>query len=201
MRGRVFLAVAVIAAALAIPAAALAGARASAAGTGMRLSSPAFRNGGTIPSHYTCKGADVSPPLRFSGVPGSARSLAVEVIDLTAHGFTHWTIWNLSPHLRGLATKQVPAGARQGVNDFGTTGYGGPCPPAGKAHHYQFTLFALRRPLPLSNGSSPAAFRAEVRRLAFAHATLLGLFGVGGRHPRSGHHHHHHRRRQPAFTG
>jgi Raf kinase inhibitor-like YbhB/YbcL family protein len=144
----------------------------------LRLTSPAFRSGATIPARFTCSGADHSPPLSFAGVPRAAKALAVTVVDLSAHGFTHWTVWNLSPRLRGLPAGHVPAGAGQGANDFGTGGYGGPCPPRGqKPHHYVFTLFALKRRLPLASGAPPQAVKADIASAKLASASMLGLFG------------------------
>jgi Raf kinase inhibitor-like YbhB/YbcL family protein len=166
-----------IACALAISAgSALAAGRAAAARTHMTLTSPAFRYGQRVPPLYTCKGADVSPPLRFGGVPQAAKGLALSIIDTTAHGFTHWTIWNLSPRLRSLSAGHVPADAHQGMNSFGHVGYGGPCPPAGPAHRYVVTLYALNSSLPLNSGSSPRAFLAAVAHAKIATAQLVGFF-------------------------
>lgn len=150
-------------------------------GSAMHVMSPSFRNGQTIPARYTCSGRDISPPLRFGGVPARAQALALTLIDRTAHGFTHWTVWNISPRIRGLAAGRVPQGSRQGANDFGRFGYGGPCPPVGqKPHHYVLTLYALDRRLPLSNGAPPEAAEADIRAAALGHATLLGRFGRSG---------------------
>ena len=108
------------------------------------VSSPAFRAGGSIPTRFTCQGQDVSPPLRFSGVPSAAGELELVMRDPDAPGgnFIHWQLTGIPPTTRELATGQIPAGAKPGHNDFGTTGYGGPCPPAGHAHHYLITVTA-----------------------------------------------------------
>jgi Raf kinase inhibitor-like YbhB/YbcL family protein len=113
------------------------------AATRFTLTSPAFRSGRMIPRRYTCDGADVSPPLRWSNPPADTRSLAILVIDLDAHGFRHWLGWGLPPARRALATGQHPP--HQGINGFGRRGYGGPCPPTGR-HRYQFSLYALDAP-------------------------------------------------------
>jgi len=109
------------------------------------LTSPAFRSGGTIPKRFTCDGADLSPPLRWSKPPAGTRSLAISVIDLDAHGFLHWLGWGLSPARRQLAAGEHPP--HQAINGFGRRGYGGPCPPPGPHHHYQFSLYALNAPV------------------------------------------------------
>lgn len=130
--------------------------RVGAAPASITLSSPAFAPGATIPSTYTCNGRDVSPPLRWSGVPGGTRELALELIDPDAPGgpFLHWALARISPTVRSLAAgESVPPGAVAGTNGFGKAGYGGPCPPAGaKPHQYVFVLLALRSPSGLSRG-------------------------------------------------
>ena len=118
-----------------------------------RLTSPAFRSGAAIPKRFTCDGADVSPPLRWTAPPRRTRSLALVLEDTsTAPPFTHWLAWGLAPRVRGL----VPAArlTLQGLNDFGRLGYGGPCPPSGAKHRYVFRLYALRKPLKLAAGAS-----------------------------------------------
>jgi Raf kinase inhibitor-like YbhB/YbcL family protein len=108
------------------------------------LESSAFEHGGTIPARYTCDGDDLSPPLRWTDVPESARSLALVVEDRDAPGgvFTHWIGWGLDPAGGGLAEGEAPPG--EGRNDFGTIGYRGPCPPPGHGRHrYVFRLYAL----------------------------------------------------------
>ncbi len=101
------------------------------------LTSPAFASGHTLPSRYTCDGADVSPPLRWSAPPSGTRTLVLRFVDLDTHPrFLHWSVTGLPPGLRGLSP-----GARVGRqhrNDFGHIGYGGPCPPSGHTHHYIF---------------------------------------------------------------
>lgn len=156
----------------------LATAAAAAAAAPMRLTSPAFGNGGVIPKRYTCSGADVSPPLRFAHVPRNAVGLALTVIDTTAHGFTHWTLYDVPPWIRSLKVGRTPRESEQGRNDFGRIGYGGPCPPVGGGqHNYVFTLYALKRPLSLRPGAAPAAAERAIRAAAFARATLRARFG------------------------
>jgi Raf kinase inhibitor-like YbhB/YbcL family protein len=120
----------------------------------IRISSPAFATGGRIPARYTCQGADISPPLRWTAVPSTAKELALEMIDLDAPGgtFTHWVLAGIPSATRAMAAGRVPRGAVSGANGFGKIGYGGPCPPAGKPHHYVIDLMALPKRLKLSPG-------------------------------------------------
>ena len=118
----------------------------------LMLMSPAFSPGGAIPSEYTCSGADISPPLAWSGVPAGTRSLVLVIEDPDAPSgtFRHWTAFDIPAGAHGFAAGYGPnrpvAGFRQTRNDFGGVGYGGPCPPPGPAHHYRFRLLAISRP-------------------------------------------------------
>jgi Raf kinase inhibitor-like YbhB/YbcL family protein len=154
---------------------AVAGALATSSGAATRfaLSSSAFRNGGAMPAVYSCDGKDVSPPLRWTVPPRTARSVALRVVDTDA-GFTHWTAWGISPRSHGLASGQRPP--KQGRNDFGRVGYGGPCPPSG-THHYVFVLYALARPLAIAPGASSSRFAAALRIAhVLAQAKLVGTY-------------------------
>ncbi len=138
----------------------------------LTLKANAFANGAEIPRKYTCAGADVSPVLNWSGVTPAARSLALIVDDPDAPRgtWTHWLLWNLPAHLTSLpeavsAEETLASGARQGKNDFGRVGYGGPCPPPGKAHRYFFKLYALDATLDLK----PGAVRRELERALKGH--------------------------------
>ncbi|MGE5723291.1 MAG: YbhB/YbcL family Raf kinase inhibitor-like protein, partial [Sphingomonadales bacterium] len=112
----------------------------------MRISSAAFEDGGAIPSRYSCDGQGISPPLTWSGAPQATRSFALIVDDPDAPGglFRHWAIFDIpgtAAELQEDAGTRPPAGARQARNDFGKSGYGGPCPPRGHGpHRYRFRL-------------------------------------------------------------
>jgi Raf kinase inhibitor-like YbhB/YbcL family protein len=113
----------------------------------IHITSPAFAAGGTIPRQYTCDGADLPLPLRWSGVPASAESLTLTVRDPDAPGgtFTHWSVSRIpttATHIGGGAS--LPADAIAARNSFGVAGYRGPCPPKGdQPHHYVVTVTAL----------------------------------------------------------
>lgn len=147
----------------------------------------AFDDGESIPTEYTCDGADVSPPLTVGDVPDEASSLAVVVDDPDAPNgtFTHWTVWNLPPSLERIP-KDVPPdprpadldGARQGENDFGEIGYRGPCPPEEDgSHEYRFTLYALESDPELEAGASVDAVRDALEGATVAEARFAGTYG------------------------
>jgi Raf kinase inhibitor-like YbhB/YbcL family protein len=138
------------------------------------VSSSAFQAGGTIPAQFTCKGVDQNPPLQFQGTLKEAKSLVLIVDDPDAPSglFTHWLVWNIDPGAKQIGENSVPAGAVQGTNDFGKTGYGGPCPPSG-IHRYYFRLFALDRKLDLKPGAKRAAVDRALKNHVLARGELM----------------------------
>ncbi|UGS38115.1 Putative lipoprotein LppC [Capillimicrobium parvum] len=145
----------------------------------MQLTSPAFIDGGSIPPRFTCNGSGVSPPLDWRGTPDGARSLALLVEDADASGgtFVHWTVWDLAPKVRGVLSGSVPAGAREGENSAGDKAYAAPCPPKGDAaHHYRFSVYALREPLGLDQGAPAQDVRDAIAQQAIARGRLTGRF-------------------------
>ena len=122
----------------------------------IKITSSAFANGDMIPSKYTCDGADISPALQFEQVPEGTRSIALICDDPDAPmgTFVHWVLFNLPADTLELQEsfpedETLPDGTRQGVTDFGKTGYGGPCPPSG-THRYFFKIYALDAMLDLA---------------------------------------------------
>lgn len=145
----------------------------------LELKSPDFAAGGTIPTQFTCDGADVSPALQWNAPPAAAQSLALIADDPDAPVGTwvHWVLYDLPPNLRSLAQsvpkkEQLADGSRQGRNDFGKIGYGGPCPPSGKPHRYFFKLYALDSKLNLPSGSS----KKDVERAMQGHILAQGEY-------------------------
>jgi Raf kinase inhibitor-like YbhB/YbcL family protein len=143
----------------------------------------AFRNGGEIPGKYTCSGANVSPALNWSAVPQGARSLALIVDDPDAPGgtWTHWVIWDIPAQAAGLpegvpSQEALTDGTREGKNDFGRIGYGGPCPPPGKQHRYFFRLYALDKVLELKAGSERPDLEDAMKRHVLTQAEWMGTF-------------------------
>jgi Raf kinase inhibitor-like YbhB/YbcL family protein len=144
----------------------------------IKLTTSATKPGGLLPSRNSCDGLNVPPPLRWSGVPGRARELALLVEDPDAPGgtFVHWTVYGIPP---GSKQPMVgpPSGAQQGANSFGRGGWSGPCPPKGdKPHRYVFTLYALARPSGLRPNAHPRKVRKEMEG-ALARGTLTVRFG------------------------
>ena len=145
----------------------------------MKLTSPAFADGQPIPARYTCDGDDVSPELRWSDLSDGTLSLALtcEDPDAPRGTFTHWVAWNLDPTTGGMPAGEIPPGVRQGRNDFGRVGYGGPCPPPGHGvHHYHFTLYALAKEIGLLQGATITQLRGALRGVTLADAELVGTY-------------------------
>jgi hypothetical protein len=149
------------------------------------LHSAAFANQGAIPAKYTCDGKEVSPPLAWSGPPAGTRSFALVVDDPDAPDpaapkrvWVHWVLYDLPADTRELAegaSHSLPAGTREGSNDWRRTGYGGPCPPIGR-HRYCHKLYALDVVL----GERGALGKAELERAmqghTLGHAELVGTY-------------------------
>jgi Raf kinase inhibitor-like YbhB/YbcL family protein len=150
----------------------------------LTITSSSFPDGGVIPSKVTCDGGDVSPQLTVSAPPAGARSLAliVEDPDAPVGSFVHWLAFNLPTTLRDLpegasAHSETMQGAVQGKNDFDKTGYGGPCPPGSKPHHYIFRIYALDRILQLPEGATKGELAGAARGHVVAEGKLVGLYG------------------------
>ena len=157
------------------------------------LSSTDFTDGGRIAeaqvfNEFGCKGGNVSPALSWSGAPAGTQSFALLVHDPdapTGSGWWHWVVYNIPANTTSLPAgagdpkkRQMPAGAVQGRTDYGSVGYGGPCPPPGKPHHYHFQLYALKvAKLDLPADASPAMVGFNVRAQALGQAEIVGLYG------------------------
>jgi Raf kinase inhibitor-like YbhB/YbcL family protein len=151
----------------------------------MQIASDAFPHNGLIPAKYTCDGQDVSPPLAWTGVPGAAKSLVLVIDDPDAPDpaaprmtWVHWLLYNLPPTCQGLAeaTRSLPPGTREGVNDWKRTGYGGPCPPVGR-HRYFHKLYALDVVLSDLGQPNKGALERAMQGHILAQAELVGTFG------------------------
>lgn len=142
----------------------------------MELTSGAFSDGEAIPQRHTCDGDDVSPPLEWTAPPAGTASLALCVDDPDAgrYPFTHWLAWGLPAAAGGLADGQ--AAPAEGRNDFGATGYRGPCPPPGKPHRYVFRLLALDAEPALGASDRRLSFDEAVEGHVLAEAELTGHY-------------------------
>lgn len=149
----------------------------------LRIESPAFQAQGKIPQKYTCDGADVSPPLAWSGVTEGTKSLVLisDDPDAPMGTWVHWVLYNLPPEPHELQegvpkTETIPNGAKQGITDFRRVGYGGPCPPPGPAHRYFFKLYALDTVLTLPPKASKADVLLAMNGHELAHVELMGTY-------------------------
>lgn len=152
--------------------------------TMMEIGSDAFAHQSAIPARYTCEGEDVSPPLRWTGIPAGTQSLVLIVDDPDAPDpaaprmtWVHWLLYNLPPAGGGLAegVRSLPVGTREGVNDWKRAGYGGPCPPIGR-HRYFHKLYALDVVLPDLGRPDKAALEQAMRGHVLGQAELVGTF-------------------------
>ncbi|PYJ22357.1 MAG: YbhB/YbcL family Raf kinase inhibitor-like protein [Verrucomicrobia bacterium] len=148
----------------------------AAGGAKMKITSSAFQQGANIPSKFSCDGANTSPPLQISDVPSEAKSLVLIVDDPDAPSglFTHWVVWNISSQTTTIAEGSTPKGV-QGTNDFGKSGYGGPCPPSG-THRYYFKIFALDRELDLPFGAKRGQLDAAMKGHVVAQGEVMGRY-------------------------
>ena len=152
----------------------------------LALTSTAFEPGGAIPAAYTCQGRDISVPLAWSGLPAGTRSLALIVDDPDAPDpaaptmtWVHWVLYNIPPAAAGLPEavkpQALPAGTLEGRNDWGRTGYGGPCPPVGR-HRYFFKLYALDVVLPDLGQPDKRRLERAMKGHVLAQQELIGTY-------------------------
>jgi Raf kinase inhibitor-like YbhB/YbcL family protein len=149
----------------------------------IEITSPAFGEGQPIPAKYTCDGHNVSPPVQWTGVPPEAKSLVFIGDDPDAPGGTwvHWVLYGLAATVSTLPedlpkSQYVLQGARQGLNDFGHLGYGGPCPPRGKPHRYFFKLYALDADLEFLPGATKEKVVRALPPHLLAEGSLMGTY-------------------------
>lgn len=143
----------------------------------MTITSPIFKNNEAIPKKYTCDGANVNPPLKISDIPPEAKSLVLIIDDPDAVSGTwaHWIVWNIDPQIDQVEENSVPTGAIEGITDFGSPGYGGPCPPSG-THRYFFRLYALDIKLGLKNDADREKLDTAIEGHILAETAIIGLY-------------------------
>ena len=150
----------------------------------IEVTSSAFTEGASIPVKYTCDGDDASPPLRWSGVPEGAKSLALIADDPDAPGGTwvHWVLYAIPPDVTELeegipTTEGLPNAAKQGVTDFKRIGYGGPCPPPGHGfHRYFFKVYALDSETDLKPRATKSDLLGAMNGHILAEGRLIGTY-------------------------
>ncbi len=143
----------------------------------MKISSPAFKDGESIPVKYTCDGENVNPELIFEEVPVGTVSLLliVDDPDAAAGDWLHWSMWNIDGDTTRLAENDAPMGAVEGATDFGEPGWGGPCPQDGE-HRYRFKLYALDVRLELDVMADKMKIAKEIEGQVIDKTTLTGKY-------------------------
>ncbi len=148
----------------------------------LEIKSPAFENNKLIPKQYTCNGINISPPLFWSKIPVTTKSLALisDDPDAPMGTWVHWIIYNMPPISKGLQEGVLPLqnfshDTKQGLNDFNKIGYGGPCPPSG-THRYFFKLYALDTKLNLEAGATKKQLENAMKDHILAQAELIGKY-------------------------
>ena len=152
----------------------------------MSLMSPVFTHKGAIPKNYTCQGKDISPALRWDGPPKGTQSLALIIDDPDAPDpaapkrvWVHWVLYNIPANANGLpegvTATTLPAGTREGTNDWERVGYGGPCPPIGR-HRYFHKLYALDTVLPDLRQPTKAVLEKAMEGHVLEQVELIGTY-------------------------
>lgn len=152
-------------------------------GVTMQLTSTAFTNNQPIPPQYTCAGKNISPPLKWTGAPAGTKSFVLICNDPDAPvgDWIHWVVYDLPGTTTELPedvakTQYIVGNAKQGLNDFKHLGYGGPCPPGGKPHHYIFRLYALDAILDLKPGAKKQDLEIAMARHILGQGELVGIY-------------------------
>lgn len=155
----------------------------SSAPPSIQITSAAFREGDTIPREHTCDGVNISPSLRWTGIPKGTQSIALlmEDPDAPKGNWVHWVLYNLPPAVDYLPQALPPIrklanAEKHGTNDFGKLGYGGPCPPSG-VHRYYIRLFALDRLLTSDAGLTRDELMGQMQGHVLARGELMGRYG------------------------
>jgi Raf kinase inhibitor-like YbhB/YbcL family protein len=148
----------------------------------IKVTSPAFEEGGMIPPKYTSDGENVSPPLNWEGVPEGTKSIALVSDDPDAPigTWVHWVMWNVPADATHLSEnvppdENLPDGSRQGITDFRSHGYGGPSPPSG-THRYYFKIYALDTKLDISSNSKKADLLKAMEGHIITEGQLMGKY-------------------------
>lgn len=149
----------------------------------LEVTSPAFLEGEPIPTKYTADGEDLSPPLSWSGLPTETKSIALICDDPDAPRGTwvHWVLYDLPPDTVQISegmplTSELESGAKQGKNDFGNIGYGGPAPPKGKPHRYFFKIYALSEKVGLAPGATKENLLQAMAGKVLAEGQVMGTY-------------------------
>lgn len=149
----------------------------------MNITSTAFENNTSMPNTYTCDGKNINPPLAWSGIPSSTKSLALieDDPDAPSGDWVHWLLWNIPPTVMSIPERFAPSASPEttaiieGTTSFSHAAYGGPCPPSG-THHYHFKLYALDTILSLPSTATKADLLQAMQGHIIEQAELVGLY-------------------------
>ena len=148
----------------------------------VKVTSTAFKEGEMIPKKYTCDDRDLSPQVGWAAIPSGAKSIALicDDPDAPVGTWVHWIVFNLPPTAKELpeGIGALPAGAKQGINDFRKLNYGGPCPPGG-THRYFFKVYALDIVLNLKEGASKSELLKSMEGHILDQGQLIGKYKRG----------------------
>jgi Raf kinase inhibitor-like YbhB/YbcL family protein len=159
------------------------------------VTSNSFKDGDYLGTDYVlsadfgfgCAGGNRSPHLRWSGAPSDTKSYAVTCYDPdapTGSGFWHWVVVNIPASVTELALgagdpkgSALPKRALLTRTDFGSPGYGGPCPPEGDhPHRYFFTVHAVGTELGVNADTSAAVIGFQLHFNTLTKAAIMGLY-------------------------
>jgi Raf kinase inhibitor-like YbhB/YbcL family protein len=148
----------------------------------IQVTSTAFKEGEMIPRKYTCRGENISPQIAWSNIPEGTKSflLIADDPDAPMGTWVHWVVYNIPANFSELKERfpedsKFPDGIMQGITDFGTTGYGGPCPPSG-IHRYYFKLYAIDIILDVKPRLTKQEVLNEIEGHILAKGQLMGKF-------------------------
>jgi len=142
----------------------------------LTITSPAFAPNGMIPDKYTCKGANINPPIHIEGIPEGTKSMALIINDVDAPlagGFNHWVMWNIDQTMPDIP--EAYHGAVQGFNTNKKKGYYGPCPPQG-THHYHFKVYCLKTLINIAPDSYGDKLESAMKGKIIGQGELIGLY-------------------------
>jgi Raf kinase inhibitor-like YbhB/YbcL family protein len=149
----------------------------------IEIKSAAFEHEKPIPVKYTCKGEDISPDLKWGAIPEETVELALicDDPDAPVGTWVHWVVYGIPADTGGFAesfpaVEQTEAGIIQGENSWGKIGYGGPCPPRGKAHRYFFKIYALNKELGLQPGADKKTLEEAMKDHIIGYGELMGTY-------------------------
>lgn len=139
-----------------------------------------WQDGAEIPVRHTCDGEDVAPALSWTNVPAGTVELAVTVVDLDAGGFAHWILYGIERDRTSLIENQQPPPGDEWINSFGLADWGGPCPPPGEPHLYQFTVHALNQQLEVADDAPASEVIAMLNLIAIDQGSVAGTYARPG---------------------